>query len=190
MKFGPEKQVEIFKALSLKPMLQVGIDYGFDKVYSNPRSIRTAVYKIYAAVKNNPEQYGVSPDVVKMVCDSMNQRINKPTIVAEGASVAERREGDGDIKNVVLSIRDKSFRLIDMKLDRVGKSKKKLDQVTFKDLAVIAGVAFDKAQILKGEATEHIAVHAKIDKEMTPEAAFEALMTMREKVQVDKERTK
>lgn len=173
VQFGKEKEIEIFKKLASKSALQVGLDYGFEKVYKDKRAIRNAVTAIYNKVKNNSEEYGLTPDTVSLVETSMANRRVAPT----------KPEPQGDDKNIkerVVSIRDKTFELIDRKLDRVSASKKKLDAISFKDLGTLAGIAFDKGQILKGEATEHIAVAAKIDKNITAEEAIEMALKSRE----------
>lgn len=179
MKFGREKELEIFRALAVKSQYQVGLEFGFDKVYPNARSIRNAVTNIYTRVKNNATEYGLSPEVVSMVETGMKTRalshvINKPPM-------SETSSGPLDIKELVTGVRDKAFRLIDKKLDRVSNSKKRLDAISFKDLGTIAGISFDKTQILRGEATEHVALMGKIDTTISPEEALKLALQMRDK---------
>jgi hypothetical protein len=175
MRFGPEKEVEIFKALAQKSTYQVGLDFGFDKVYKDARAVRNAVNAIFNKVRNNHETYGVSKDVIEVVEKGMVER--KASVV--GVSMREKEE-TVDIKSLVSGIRDKTFTLIDKKLDRVSNNKKKLDEISFKELGIIAGIAFDKSQILKGEATENIAVLAKIDTNISPEEAIKLALAARE----------
>lgn len=178
MRFGKDKEVEIFQALASKSTYQVGIDFGFDKVYKDARAVRNAVNSIYNKVKNNSVEYGISNDIVEIVLKGMSER--KLAVHPGNRPLAEKSEVNKDIKEVVTGIRDKTFGLIDKKLDRVSNSKKKLDALSFKDLGIIAGIAFDKTQILKGEATENIAVMAKIDSNITPQQALDMALSGRE----------
>lgn len=179
MRYGKEKEIQIFKALGQKSALQVGLQFGFDKVYKDNRSIRNAVQSIYNKIKNNSEEYGVNQEIVEMVETSMAER-KHAVVGSQEPSLAEKEEESLDFKEMVTNIRDKSFGLISKKLDMVSSSKKKLDALSFKELGVIAGIAFDKTQILKGEATEHIAVAAKISENITPEQAIEIALNNRE----------
>lgn len=173
------RDINIFKALAAKSAYRVGLDFGFDKLYKDSRAIRNAIQNIYTRIKNNPEQYGLGQDVVTLVETSMAQR--KAALVgSQEPTIAEKSDDRKDIKSLVTSIRDKTFRLIDKKLDRLSNSKKRLDSLSFKDLGIIAGIAFDKTQILKGEATENIAVLAKISPTMTADEAIQMALRVRE----------
>lgn len=178
MNFGKEKEIEIFKALAVKSQYKVGLEFGFDKVYKNPRAVRNAVTQIYNRVKNNLDEYGLTQEVVDMVAQGMKTRALNATA---GQTTLAETQDEIDIKDRIINIRDKTFKLIDKKLDRMSNSNKKLDAISFKDLGIIAGISFDKSQILKGEATEHIAVLGKIDTNISPEEALEAALKMREK---------
>ncbi len=167
MQFGPEKELEIFKQLATVSTYKVGIAFGFDKVY-----------KDFNKVRNNPEKYGVSQEVIELVQQGMATR--KANVVGETPTMAEKSDMVGDIKALVTGIRDKTFKLIDKKLDRVSNSKKRLDAISFKDLGIIAGISFDKSQILRGEATENIAVMAQIDGNISAAEALALALKMRE----------
>lgn len=179
MKFGKEKEVEIFKALASESQYQVGLKFGFDKVYKNSRAVRNAVTTIYTKVKNNPEEYGISTEVLGLVEGGMKTRALSH--VLNQKPMSETGNQSLEIKERIVGIRDKTFHLIDKKLDRVGSSKKRLDAVSFKDLGIIAGIAFDKTQILRGEATENVAVLGKIETDLSPQAALDLVLKMREK---------
>ncbi len=182
MKFGEQKQAEIFKKLAYKSAYQVGLEYGFDKVYNSTASIRNAVTAIKTRVKNNPDIYGkfgVTKEVYEVVAAASATR-NVAGVNANKPSIVEQNIDKGDIKALMGSIMNKTFGLIDRKLDMVSKSRKKLDSISFKELGVIGGISFDKSQILKGEATQNIAVMAKIDKNITPEDALHMVTKMRE----------
>ena len=183
MNYGDQKQAEIFKKLAFKSGYQVGLEYGFDKQYTSNKAVRSAVSNIRTRVKNNPERfapYGITTEIIQLVDDASQSRsVIKNSQVEQ--SVVEQSIDKDDIKSLVTSIRDKTFGLIDKKIDMVSKSRKKLDALSFKDLGIIAGIAFDKTQILKGQATENIAVMAKIDKNMSPDDALAMVSKLREK---------
>ena len=183
MRFGKEKELEIFKALATQSTFKVGVMFGFDKVYKDTRAVRNAVTAIYNKVKNNPADYGISEDAIVMVQDAMMER--KTAVVGSKVTMAEKEDFSRDIKDVVTGIRDKTFKLIDKKLNRVANSSKKLDAISFKDLGIIAGISFDKSQILRGEATETITVMSKIDKSLSPNEIINLALSTREQ-NVDK----
>ncbi len=183
MRFGPEKQAEIFKKLAYKSAYQVGLEFGLDKVYSTPKVIRDVVNGIRYTVRNNPDKYrdyGITDEVIRIVDEAAKQRNVAPG--ANKRSLAEQRDiEDVDIKHLMKNVRNKAFVLIDKKLDILGKSRKKLEKVSFKELGTVAGISFDKMQILNGEATEHIAMKAKIDtKNMTPDEILEKISELRQ----------
>lgn len=181
MKYGAEKEAEIVKALAQKSAYKVGLDYKFDKVYPNAKAIRSAVLAIYTKVKNNPDKYEISQDALDVVAQSMaDRRVWKTSEVNPTATDVQADLASRDIKELTSSVRDKAWNLIDLKLDRIGNNKKKLDALSFKDLGTIAGISFDKTQVLKGEATEHIAVLGRIDSNMKPEDALNFVLKMRE----------
>lgn len=180
MKFGKEKEAEIFKKLAYKSCAEVGIEYGFDAVYPKRSQITTAVNNIKTKVRNNAEEYvehGITPEVVEMVQKAAESRNVAPQHRREAL---QKLEIDSDIVNVLTKGRDTVFALMNRKLDILAKSKKELAKTSLKELSVAGGILFDKAQLLKGEATEHIAVMAKIDKNITADDALKMVSEMRE----------
>ena len=180
MKFGLEKEAKIYKRLAIKSAAEVGLEFKFDSVYPTKNQIRTAVNNIKTKVQNNIENYkefGVTNEVVDLV-----------KIASAGRNVAprDRREAmkkleiDSDIVNVLTKGRDTVFNLVNRKLDILAKSKKELAKTSLKELSVAGGILFDKAQLLKGEATEHIAVMARIDKNISADDAIKMVSEMRE----------
>jgi hypothetical protein len=57
----------------------------------------------------------------------------------------------------------------------------KLAKTNIVHLATVFGIMTEKSQLLSGLATEHIAIHAKIDVNMPSEKALEELNRMRER---------
>lgn len=176
---APEIEIEVFKSLAYKSTLETGLAFGLDKTYKDNKAVRNAVTQIYRKVKDNPAKYGITADTRQIVLDAMAHR----SIVTSRTEIskAETEIESGDIRTLVMGVRDKTFRLIDRKLTRVGKSKKALDQVSFRDLGTIAGIAFDKSQIIMGQATEHVAVMGKIEGNINPADAIDLVLRMREK---------
>ncbi len=181
-----EKYPFIFKMLGEKTLYETGIEFGFDKKYKDARAVTNAVYNIYKKVLADPQKYVVTPKEVDKVKAIISQR----SITPQRTTLAEKldKEANPDFKDLVLSGRKKAFHLLNMKMDRVSRSPKALDEVNITALAQTFGILFDKAQIISGEATENIAVLAKIDKDMTSEQALASILKMREVNQVEKEK--
>lgn len=184
MNFGPPKEAEIFKKLAYKSALQVGLEFGYDKMYRNNKAVRDAVNKVKYKIQNNPDKYrefGITDDVIGVVRDAAQSRsVTKDRTTGEPTMAEKEIQESTDIRSIVTRIRDKAFTAIDKKLDTIAKSRKKLNEISFKELGTIAGIAFDKSQILQGKATEHVAVMSRIDKSMSPQDALEAVAKMRE----------
>lgn len=183
-----EKKGFIFKMLAHKPFYETGIEFGFDKHYRDANSIKGAMYRIYTQVRAEPSKYGVSQETVDLVVDIVSKRSTAnylPTL---------REQNDAkeniDIKELVLSGRQKAMILVHRKLEMIGKSKKKLNETNLGTLATVAAILFDKGQIIKGEATENVAVLGKIDTNMSPDQALDMVLKMRELNQAEKERIK
>lgn len=187
MNFGNEKKAEIFKMLGHKTTYDTGLEFGFDKKYKDRKAISNAVSKIYRDVKQDPVKYGVEVQTAKVIEDAVSSRA-----ISKGRSMLSQSETrdiqSDDIKSIVTSVRNKSFLLIDEKLNMLAKSKKKLAAIPFQQLGTIAGIAFDKTRLLSGEATEHILAYSKIDKNMNPEEALQMVITQREQMVENKQK--
>lgn len=177
MRLPKEKEVEIFKALASKSTGQVGLDFGLDKTFSTMNSVRNAVTAIKNRISANPAEYGVSQEVVDLVNKAMkNRNVDKRVDVP---LAVKQKEAQG-ITNVIESVKNGAWALIDKKIKMTAKSTKLLKETTFQQLGTIAGIAFDKHQIIKGEATENIAVRAKIDKNLSPEELLNVVLAQRQ----------
>lgn len=184
VKLTDNQKVGMFKALATKSTYDVGIQFGLDKHYSKPASIKTKVYSVYREVIDNHEKFGLTPDTVDLVKDAVSNRdvavSNKP----KQAEVADINQSD--VKSLTLGSRDKALKLIHRKLEQLESSPRKMDNESLVTLGKIFGILFDKAQIIQGQATEHVAVMGKIDKDMDPEAALQAVLQTREVIQSEK----
>lgn len=181
-----EQETEIFRHLAYKSVYETGLEFGFDKTCKDAKAVRNAVTNIYNKVKKNPTKYGVTDDVMKLVQDAMANRALSTT--RNQITIAEKEIETGDIKNVVTGVRDKTWRLIDRKLSRMSKSNKRLDNVGLRELGTLAGIAFDKAQIISGQATENIAHYAKIEGNINPKEALDLILKMREATVASKQK--
>ena len=169
----------LFKSLATKTFYDVGIEYGFDKHYKTPASIKTAVYTLYRRVLAEPEKYSVHPEVLSLVSKAIQERGILKSAPNLKPTMAE--QGDlSDIKALLLSNRDVASRLIHKKLRVLDTSKKALKGESIVSLGKIFGILFDKAQIIQGQATEHILQLSHINVDMSPSEAIDAVIKMRE----------
>lgn len=186
MKLTDEKKGLLFKTLGSKSLYETGVEYGFDKHYKDVRAVNNAVYKIYQQVKIEPEKFGISNDILEMVVSNVSNRNlgKRDGVLKEKQEVLDKQ----DIKELTISGRKKAMEILHAKMDRISKSKKKLDETPITSLAQVFGILFDKSQIIQGQATENVAVLAKIDKNISPEEAIAAVLKMREINNVEKEK--
>jgi hypothetical protein len=185
IKLTPERKHAIFKSLANKTLLDVGMEFGFDKHFQDKMGIRQAVNRVYKEVLVEPDVYGISEDVVKFVQDAMAAR-KSITTKKQDESPLPTGIDKNDIKGMLTSGRDKAMVLMHKKLDRLGTSRKMLDKENIATLAKVVGILFDKSQIVQGEATEHIAVLSKVDDNLTPEQRMNMLVKLREKIVEEK----
>ena len=185
MKLSDDKKAAVFRALAGGTLFDVGVDFGFDKHYKDARAVRNAVSRVYRQVLNDPEKYSVHPETIELVQGVVSSR--KVAIRPE-TSMAEKVEGikDQDIKGLTMGSRDSAGRLIASKLAYLESHPKALANESLVNLGKIFGILFDKSQIIQGQATEHVALMAKIDTNMTPEESLAAVLRTREVVAEDK----
>lgn len=177
----------VFKQLASKSFYETGMEFGFDKHYANKLGVTNASYRIFQQVRKDPVKYMIQPETLILVEDAVEQRkvqhTRNPIIITPNLG----RLDVNDIKAVVISGRGKAAKLLDAKMDMLGSSKKKLDKENIVSLAKVFGIFFDKAQIVQGEATEHIAVLSRnINDDMSPEEAMKTLLKFREKSMIEK----
>ncbi len=77
--------------------------------------------------------------------------------------------------------RNLAVQILNDKLVQMQTDPEALAKTSIKDLATVFGILVDKAQLLNGLATSNVAIHAKIDVNMTSDKALEELNRMREK---------
>ncbi len=185
MNLTDDKKSNIFRRLEGKTLYDVGIEFGLDKHYTTHTAVRNKVYAIYRQVIVDPGKYAILPETVDKVVAAVSSR---KVAIGTGPKLAEKVEKikDKDVKALTMSGRDKAARLINHKLEYLEEHPKKLEQESLVNLGKIFGIMFDKAQIIQGQATEHIAVMGKIDKDMDADTALELVLKNREEINATK----
>ena len=176
MTLTPEKKVGIFRMLASKALYDVGLEFGFDKYYKDAKAIKGAVYRAYTDVRNNPDKYGITKEAYDLVVDAVGAR--KIAHRKDTPTLRERMDEEVDIKDLVLSNRDKVAKLMAQKLDMV--SKKELKKMRLSEFVNLFGVLFDKGQIIQGQATEHIAHLSKVEDGLSPKELLDTVLKQRE----------
>ena len=185
MKLDIDKKAAIFRALAGGTLYDVGVEFGLDKHYKTTSGLRNKVYQIYRQVANDPEKYAIHPDTVNLVVDVVSSR---KVATRPETTIAEKTEkiGETDIKSLTMGGRDSAAKLIRTKLAYLEANPKALNAESLVNLGKIFGILFDKSQIIQGQATEHVALMARVDPNMTPEEALAAIIRTREVIEADK----
>lgn len=167
----------VFKELANKSQYQVGVEFGFDKWVDNSLKVVNLVNKVYREVKENPDKFAINNEVVEIVEKGMQSRKH---LGPYSSLQATKEPKDIELKNLVLGASKKSWVLLNQKLDYIARNRKAFKNESLLALAKMAGISFDKAQIMKGEATEHISIKAKIDENISSTEALNHLLKIRE----------
>lgn len=183
-KLDIDKKAAIFRKLASGTLYDVGVEFELDKHYKDSVGVRNKVYAIYREVLSNPEKFSVHPDTVSLVEEAVSNR----KIIKSTPKLVETQDAlkETDIKSLTLDSRDKAGRLIHKKLAYIDAHPKALMNESLVTLGKIFGILFDKAQIIQGQATEHVALMGKIDPNMSAEEAINTVMRMREVVSAEK----
>lgn len=179
-----DKKSRIFLMCGDKNYTEVGYEFDLDKHYKSVDTMKMAVSKIYNTVKNDPELFGISIERANEVVDKVEHRKTAALKSSESqVPLRERNEiiNASDIKSLTVGSRNKAMKIMHEKLSRMEKSKKAIDDIGLGELAKVAGILFDKGQIIQGQSTENIAVLSKnIDKNLNPDEALDMVLRMRE----------
>lgn len=186
MELTKDQQVELVKSLATKSMLEAGTAMGLDTQYKDSRAIRNAVTSVYKKIQKKPEEYGLTQEVLELIMKSVSDRKIATITPQKPVKVEE----DLDMTGLLQGAAEKSLKLINLKLDRLSRNKKNLDRISFAQLNTIAGTAIDKSRLIAGEATEHIAMIAKVDKDMSAKDAMATLLQFREQTITNKQERK
>lgn len=176
---------QLFKALATKSQVAAGKEFGLDKEYEGNVRIINAVRGIYNEVSANPEKFGVSTEIVEMVNKGMQERKknkNSPSLTSEPFSTTVGQDME---KAMVSRVKGKLWNLIERKVDYLGTHSGAFHKESLMSLMKAGGIAFDKAQIDAGQATEHIALIAKVHPDMSSADALVQLLKIKESRQND-----
>lgn len=170
------KKRQMFKALANKSQYQVGVDFGLSDRFNNNVKIVNFVNSVYKEVLKDPQKFSINQEVVELVEKGMEAR--------RGMGVSQRRDieltkeiQEGDL---VLQAKNKGWVLLNRKLDYLLRNPRAFRNESVISIAKVAGIVFDKSQIIKGQATEHIAIRAKVADNITLEEATQQLLRFRE----------
>jgi hypothetical protein len=179
-----KKRPELVELLKTHSFAEAGDVLGLEKVLKNKTNVRNTIRRVWEDIKEKPEDNGVSREKVKEVHEILDmRRINKggakkQVITPLNNSLAE--VGFKDLVSGVQDTRDATLMLVRKKLNLLNSDKEQLKKMNLATLTTAFGILFDKSQIAKGEATEHIAIHAKISQDMSPEDRIAAIAKIRE----------
>ncbi len=177
----------IFLCLADKTPTQVGYEFGLDRFYSTDASIRASVHKAFQMVLQDPESYDIpmaKAAEIQAIVSARALQITKD----HALTVREKKElSNAEIPELVTEARDTAYRLINAKLDIIESSKTELKNAKLSDLVKAGDILFNKGQIVRGEATQNIAILSKVDKNMSAEDALTAIVQMQEMVAQEKE---
>lgn len=178
-----EQKKTFYLSLARLNLVDAAKGIGLGERYTTDNSIRAISFRLLKSI--DPRLLGLSEDTITIVKDALEGRRAKAhTEITDGAQ-PELLDPE-DSKMLVIGGKNKAAMLLHKKFDRLMKNKKMLDEVSLSQLATTFGIMFDKSQILRGEATENIAVMANVKSNMTPEESLEVLLKMREIQQEEK----
>lgn len=178
-----KQKTEIVKDLIKFSKYQTGIKVGLK--YKKKRSLLSAVDRVLKEVRQDPKKFKISDEVLEMVGTSLKER-NVVKVSKMGQETPESPEDGLDkltIKELAQVGTHSALVLINKKLKILYKSKGKLAKESLTGLAKTMGILFDKRQISRGEATEFIAMQAKIENldKMSNEDKLTLLLNSRQK---------
>src|SRR3990167_2483743 len=161
-KFDDAKKAELFKLLATKSQVDAAIEMGVDKFRKTKSSMQHFSSMVKSEVAADPkyweEKYGITPDIIEMVRRSSIERKSTSNSPKHLAHIFEQKldAGDKTIKELVEDGSKKSLRILNMKLEEMLESRRAYGGESVLTMAKVAGILFDKRQLSKGEATEHI----------------------------------
>lgn len=180
--FNDDMCVQIFESLATRSMHETGLYLGLAQRYKNSSSMVAGISRAFSRVMANPEHFGISIDVAQQtdkIVKSRNSIASKSLNVLKLESNLKELDGK-TFDELVISNRVKAWTLLQLKMNDILSSKNKREKVSVGELAKVAGITFDKGQLVEGKATDHVALMAKVDTDTTPESAMQQILKMRE----------
>lgn len=92
-----------------------------------------------------------------------------------------RKMSTNEMVEMAKDTRNKAVELLNKRLSLMAEDDEELSKIRLTELATVFGILFDKAQLASGLATENIAIHTKIDVNISSDQAIDELNKMREK---------
>lgn len=182
-----EKTKEIFMLLLEHTPIQVGYLVGLDSLYTTDASIRSGIYKAYQYVLEDPKKYDIPMETVAEVEKRMKERTIGPAKAKAEKKQAKRELQQASTNELIVSSTDRTLALIHQKLDDMERTGA-LKNVKITDLVKVFSTMFEKVQIVRGEATQNIAILSKsISNDMSADDALEQVLHGRESVAAQKE---
>jgi hypothetical protein len=173
-----EEMGVFYRLLETKTYMAACLEMKMDRWYSKNSLIPTA-QKMVNMVRQDPEKYKVHPDSIVRIEHAIRERdVNRKT--RETALEKNLATENQNFKNILEDTRAGLLDILSRKVKRIGRSNKKIDEMNLGTLATTLAIIIDKTQLIRGEATENVAVLAKIDQNISPEAALDMILRMRE----------
>ena len=183
--FTPEEKKKMFLDLATYSYRDLVSKYDLLKRYNDTQSAVAALIQIKRAVVTAPANYNITPEEVALVQKSLDARSKAQplSVLVEPQEIPPVQELEAmEVKDLVARGTKKGFVLLNKKIDQLLKSKRYIARTPLNVIAMTVGVLFDKNQISKGEATEHILMKAKVGQDMTPEQKMDWILKLREKI--------
>lgn len=108
------------------------------------------------------------------------QRRDTGVVVPKPRKSELRKMSTEQMVELAKNTRNIAVQTLHKKLVNIYEDPEQLEKINIAHLATVFGILFDKAQLAAGLATENIAIHAKIDVNMSSDKALEELNKMRE----------
>lgn len=175
------------------------INTGMADRHTRLDSARRAFIKICGDVVRDPSKHGIDNRTAVLIANKINLEIApdyhldvaKMNLQLNGIKeekVIAAKEKQDDISNTVLNVRDMTWSILDKKLSRLMMNDAAIDKLNLGTLGFFAGIMFDKGRLVQGKATQHIALQAKIAKDLTAEQALELALKQQEIIVENKTR--
>lgn len=213
--YSDELKARVAENLLHDSYYDTALKFRLDQRSKNKGYLRNLVKSFYVDVKEDPDRYGIAPEVFPQIEEQMQKRMklaqsgaylkesavsrrkkSKPNmpvgkIRTDEEMKALQAKGDDQIAKAedlridrkAIKLRDTMTRILERKLDIIeGSNDKELAKLDLVRLTTAFGTLVDKAQLLQGNATEHIALYARVNniEDMTPDDAMKNLLKARE----------
>ena len=207
--YSDELKAKVTENLVHDSYYNTAIKFGLHSRSKNKAYLRNLVKSFFVEVRENPDKFGIVPELFETIQQNMDKRIQiarkestnrkrdrkKPTVpirtdaevkairAAEKEVPGEYKAEDLSIDRKAIKLRDTMTRILDRRLRLLEEANdKELKQVDLVRLTTAFGTLVDKAQLLQGNATEHVALYARVNnvESMSADEAMGHLLKARE----------